>query len=303
MMLAAHILGDKEIIFPEIAAFLTGFWVIDKHVWNASRVQMIVLSVLMAVLGTCLVLYFPELSDTEKLLITLCTGAMLLSITKTDIYPILSAAALPVVLNVGSWIYPISVVCLCLCTAIVQHLMEKTSLRTYNYRNDKSLQLKTEIIPTKEYIRLQAIQWIKIIPCITLISYLAFTSGHRYIILPPLIVCFVEFTKIGSGVRKQPYLIVLLIFIAALIGTFSTQILHLQMGLPIYLSSLIAVLCVFTLFEVFERRFAPAAAICLVPNILPLENQWNFPIEVSIGAAALIIIALMLFPNTSSKNY
>lgn len=284
MIFVADLFHESEIIFPEIAALFTGLWVIDKHVWNVNKLQMLLLTTLMAVVGTILILYSP-FGDILNLSIALCVAAVVLITSKTDIYPIISAAALPIILHVGSWIYPLAVFCLCAVIALGQYLLELSSIRTYKYRRE---------VAGKELSQLLK-KWFIIIPIIVLYAILPINTGHRFLILPPLIVTFVEFTKIGSGVRKQPYIIILLIFISAVLGTFSVEILHREMGWNIALASVVSIICVYSLFEIFERRFAPAAAISLVPCILPPTNIWNFPIEVTLGSAALIAIAMLVW--------
>ena len=34
MTAAAELLGEREIVFPEIAALAAGMWVVDKQVWR-----------------------------------------------------------------------------------------------------------------------------------------------------------------------------------------------------------------------------------------------------------------------------
>ena len=49
--------GEKEIIFPEMAALAVGLWVIDKRVWKVGRWQLIGLMTAGAVAGVCIVRY------------------------------------------------------------------------------------------------------------------------------------------------------------------------------------------------------------------------------------------------------
>ena len=48
--------GEKEIIFPEMAALTTGMWIVDKRVWQISKFQFIPLMTLGAVSYTHLTL-------------------------------------------------------------------------------------------------------------------------------------------------------------------------------------------------------------------------------------------------------
>ena len=49
MIGAAELLMEREIIFPEMAALTIGMWIVDKRVWRVSRIGMVVLMTLGAI--------------------------------------------------------------------------------------------------------------------------------------------------------------------------------------------------------------------------------------------------------------
>ena len=51
MIGVAELLMEREIIFPEMAALTIGMWIVDKRVWQVSRVSMVALMILGAVAG------------------------------------------------------------------------------------------------------------------------------------------------------------------------------------------------------------------------------------------------------------
>lgn len=51
MVAAAGLLGEQEVVFPEIAALAAGMWVIDKQVWRIGRRQTVWMMTLAAVAG------------------------------------------------------------------------------------------------------------------------------------------------------------------------------------------------------------------------------------------------------------
>ena len=55
MTAAAELLGEQEIVFPEIAALAAGMWVVDKQVWRIGRRQTVWMMTLAAVVGWLLV--------------------------------------------------------------------------------------------------------------------------------------------------------------------------------------------------------------------------------------------------------
>lgn len=57
MVGVSEFLGEKEIIFPEMAALAVGMWIVDKRVWRVGRIAMIVMMTSGATWGVVLVRY------------------------------------------------------------------------------------------------------------------------------------------------------------------------------------------------------------------------------------------------------
>ena len=57
MVLLAEVTGEKEIIFPEIAALTVGYWVAPKRSWMVNGKRMLFLITISAVIGLLIVLY------------------------------------------------------------------------------------------------------------------------------------------------------------------------------------------------------------------------------------------------------
>lgn len=43
MVGVSELMGEKEIIFPEMAALTIGMWIVDKKVWTVSRLKLVLL--------------------------------------------------------------------------------------------------------------------------------------------------------------------------------------------------------------------------------------------------------------------
>ena len=55
MVGVAELTGEREIIFPEMAALTIGLWISDKHIWQVGNGQLILLMTLAAVAGVLIV--------------------------------------------------------------------------------------------------------------------------------------------------------------------------------------------------------------------------------------------------------
>ena len=57
MVGVSELMGEKEIIFPEMAALTIGMWIVDKKVWTVSRLKLVLLMSIGAIVGVCIVRY------------------------------------------------------------------------------------------------------------------------------------------------------------------------------------------------------------------------------------------------------
>lgn len=128
MIGAAELLMEREIIFPEMAALTIGMWIVDKRVWQVSRASMVVLMILGAVAGVCIVRYspFPLLVN---LAFAFIFAAVCLTLFRATLVPQISACMLPVLLGTESWVYPVAVLVMSVIVVGGQWGMEKVGLR------------------------------------------------------------------------------------------------------------------------------------------------------------------------------
>lgn len=279
----AEWLGEKEILFPEMAALTIGMWIVDKRVWRVSRLQLVILMSLGAIAGICLVRYspFPLLVN---LSIAFLFAALSLIISRTTLIPLISACMLPVLLHTESWIYPIAVFIMSAIVSGGQKLMEKTALRhsvTYLPVNKKH---------SGEFMR-----WSILLFSFVLIAAIPVYTSNLYCILPPLVVTYAEFTNSKAGFRNRPVQIFLLLVIAASLGTFFQLVGHHYLGWPKSIVALSVITCLFLIYELSGKYFAPAGAIALIPMIVSQQQLIWLPLQVAIGAALFITTAMLVF--------
>ena len=283
MVGVARLLNRQEFIFPELAALSIGCLVIVKRVWCVDRWRTVVLLTGAALLGT--LLFYSSLPFVAKVALGF-SGVSLLLI-------LLSACLLPLVLNESSWVYPLAVFLLALLLVGMQWLMEKLHLRT-------ALPFR----PVARTVHERIIRAVYLLIVVTIVVSVAAFFEQRFFILPPLIVLFVEFSRPEAGLRKAPFLITVLMAVAALLGNFGKLFLEPFLGLSPVLSMGSVLLLLFVVFSTSKRYFAPAAAIAVLPQILQQDNWYLFPIEVTLATALFIAIALLFFraKRTAGQN-
>ena len=292
MLVGAILFNQPEFLFPELAALGLGSLVLLKRVWKVSKWRLVVLLSFASLLGTVLQLYSPCPFVVNMGIGFIGVGAMLI-LLRSSLYPALSACLLPLVLDEGSWVYPGAVVVLSLLLVGAQGLSEWLHWRA---------KLPFRPVETPVWRRFQRLGLLAVVVVVWSIG--AYYSGHLYFVFPPLIVLFVEMARPGTGLRKAPLRILLLIAVSALLGNLSifvfvyTPLLNLVLS-PIWalvrvLSVMIAIILLLGVFSLSKRYFAPAMAIALLPQLAYPDTWWQFPLEVTLSAALLIGVAYLL---------
>lgn len=279
----AELTKEKEIIFPELVALTVGLWIIDKRVWKVKRWQIVFLMTLAATAGVCIVRYspFPQVAN---MTLAFAFAACCLLFTRSTFIPLVSACMLPVLLHTHKWIYPETVFVLSLMLVGIQAAMEKTGLRH-----------KTEYTPAPKAIERGIGKWISLLLVVFLCCLLAYSTKMNFLIIPPLIVTFVELATSKAGFRNRPIQVFLFLVFAVFMGTVFQLIGYQYLGLPQTIIALLIALCLFGFFELAGKYFAPAGALAFVPTIIPQENLTALPLQATIGAALFIIVAMVVY--------
>lgn len=283
MIGVAEWLGEKEIIFPEMAALTIGMWIVDKRVWRIKRWQLVILMTIGAVAGVCIVRYsiFPLIIN---LGIAFMFTAICLLFSRTTLIPQISACMLPVLLKTESWVYPVAVFVMSLIIVTGQKFMEKYSIRQ-----------KIVFEPNERHWKKDSGVWLGLLFSVVVIASLAIYTSNYYFIIPPLIVTYVEFVNSKAGFRNRPMQIVLLMVSASLVGTVFQIVGHYYLHLPEWVVALFIFMVLFTVFERIGKFFAPVGALALIPMIVPEEGLVWMPLQVAVGAILFITTALVVF--------
>lgn len=273
MAVVAEITGQREIIFPETGALCVGLWLLPKAVWNGRLRRVPLLLTTAALIGLGINLFVPVCFEI-RFALAFCIVALMLRLVSCNMFPVVSAAMLPVLINTTSWVYPVSVLVISLLLAVGRLLFPQTD-RT-------------------EYHPYSWLHWLKLAAALCLIlaveTVLTFSfklSTLNYAMVPPLVVTMIEFANRKSGFRDRPFTIWCLIVSAAVVGTAAEWGLHRTIGLPMAVGTLLSAVAMLLLFRRF-KPFAPALAIAMVPMILPDTALLWFPLLAAVGGAYFI---------------
>lgn len=283
MVGVAELTGEKEIIFPELAALTIGFFIVDKRVWYVKWWQFILSMTIGACMGVLLVNYSP-LPFVANIAIGFAVSGIMLLLMRSTLYPLISACILPILLQTESWIYPLTVFFLTSILVVTKNWMEKIGMKEKIGFQTQNKQEKGVYKP-----------WIGLLISLIFMSTLSTYTSITYLIMPPLIVAFVEFVGSKSGFRSRPVLTVLLLFFGSLIGSYFQLLGYYFLGLPETVITLFIILVLFGIFHWLGKYFAPVGAIALIPMHLPKEVLPALPFQVLLGAVLFIAIAMIFF--------
>ena len=289
MALVAELLGEPEIIFPEVAALTVGAFISDKLPWNVTPVRMFALMSAGAVIGYLLSAFAP-VPLYVKALAAFALCVIILSAARCTMLPMISAAVLPVLTSAQSLVYPISVLLLTAMIIGIRLILEKNGLvQPIRFENAKPEKLS-------EIIR---ICWLVI--GFAAVAGAAMLSGMTFVIAPPLAVIFAEAAYTDSPVHSSPFRFFFCTVLCAFTGTACRLIFSEVFALPMTAGIFAAVTAAVGLLLIFRRPFPPAAALAVLPFILPDAQIAPYPFEAAAGA--LVFIALdMLYKTLFEKG-
>lgn len=282
--------GEREVIFPEMAALAIGMWIAPKRVWNVTRLQLVLLMGAGAVAGVCIVRWSPwPLAANLALAFAFAAGC--LSMSRTTLVPLVSACMLPVLLHTESWVYPAAVTAMSLIVVAGQRAMERGGLRPETHYDRPEWNWRRD-----------GVRWMWLLLAVLAVAALPLSVGYRYCILPPLVVTFVEFANSKSGFRNRPVQVWLMLVAGASAGTLLEWACHVRLGWPESVVALAVCACLFVMFERVGRYFAPVGAVALIPMIVPPQDLFRLPVQIACGAAVFIAVALLLFQRCYAWN-
>ncbi len=277
MALTAQMTGRQEIIFPETAALLTGSFLVQRRPWNV-RHGIYTLEMSLCALAGIVISRYMDTPLYFKILLAVILVSCLLILTRTTMLPAVSACALPVLIGTTDYIYVGAVLVIAAVCDFGNYLMEKGDL-----------------MDSQQYFPGEpgTMHWIRLLVVFALFLMIPMLTGYKFMVAPPMIVAYIAFSAPGNLKMNRPVRMVILFTGAALIG-FVCRSLADGTVLPVTVCVMIAAAAVWTLLRLLKRFFPPAAAIGILPFILPGEDLWKYPLQIMAGILLLYTAAFLL---------
>lgn len=274
-------LGDRAFVFPEGAALAFGVMVVRKHDWVCSRWRLLVLPTVCAVAGTVLA-YLPVPKVAAELL---AVGFALAALQTVGgrLGPAVSAAVLPVVFSITTWIYAAAVAGICLALVVMVSL---PGLGPHGPAAAVAERPGRWSWPTTVLFSIIAAAWIILASLVLPIPTVA--------LAPPLLVGALEWCGHGAGPPTAAVRRWALLVMAAAVGGAASWVSPVMERGTDPRDALIAMAAqaagvgvVLVLLGWTGEHLYPAVAIALVPNLVAPIAPWLYMMAIGIGAAAL----------------
>lgn len=282
MALGADVVGQHEVIFPEIAALAMGLWIADKRMWDVSGYEIPLLMTVSAVLGVLITTYL-EVHIFVQLTLAFAISATMMTACRVPLIPAIAAILLPVLLHTTSWYYPASVAVMTTIMAIGTPLLIRWGMKAP----------LPAASPHKQRRPLTAREWT--LRYLMLLPLLAVCAWQHWLfaIVPPLVIILIELANTKNMFRGRPLTLWACVVVVATIGTLSRWLMLEALSMPYVVAVSVAFLLAILLLTRARLMFPPVPALAVIPFILPASYLW-FPIEVMLGGAYVIGVPLLI---------
>ncbi len=290
MVGVAELLNEKEIIFPEITALAVGYMVAQKRSWKVNGKRMLLLITICATVGVLIVRY-SGLTLFPQMIIAFSFAQILFMFSGTTFAPFVSAIVLPVMMQTKSFIYPISAVVLTILVIGFHQLFLKMEIRQDEEYIPVMLNSKDDIIDTA----------LRIV-CVAIVGFVAIYFNFKFVIAPPLLVAFTEFSRPRNKVRNKPIKTVLVITGCALVGSLSRYLFTMKLDLPLTVSALIATLIMLLILTYTKMYMPPVGAITILSMIIPQSSVTTYTLQIFVGSVVIILLSRVFFMWRQDKK-
>lgn len=261
--------GWGYLLFPELGPLAVVVFARPMGAWAGQGWRLVAVPTAAAVIGLWISIHIPQ--HGLALLLAVATTQLVLSLLRSPLAPALSAAALPVVLGLRSWAYPLQIgLGLVLLAALLAVVRRRRSAMPPGTESRSAAVCRRWLIPWFGYLLLMTV--------------LVQASGWRVLLLPPLIV--ISHERFADPVRcpwlGRAWLLPLACGLSGAIGVASASLPAAHAGLAVAISMLLNL----GLMRALNLWLPPLLAMGLLPLLMP-HADWRYVAGVLIAATLL----------------
>lgn len=292
MFLAAAVLKNEAVIFPEILAVLIGCVCTDKLPWKTDNIHTFIMMTISAAAGFAISVFMP-FPLYVKVLIGFVFPGLLIILTDCTMMPCLSACLLPIYLEETSVLYPAAVSVMTAGVIVIRQLLinsgNKEASFKFHYTPDFVYDLGVWSKMFVIFAVLAAVPMVlfglvqKYIPNIVQID-----SEIVFFLAPPLVVTFAE--GFCRNLRGRRFRIWFVISVAAVTGALLRFIGVDLFGISPCVPAVLAAGVTLLEMRLMNIMFPPAGAVALLPFITE-GNVFMYPPLVSLGCIVVLVLS------------
>ncbi|KRF13400.1 hypothetical protein [Paenibacillus sp. Soil787] len=280
MLVAAVVLQQKDILFPEIAGMAMGVMVFPVPHWMKKPVHLWLSPTLGAFIGTSL--NYLSLMPVPKIWFGLVIIVILMHIFRVNFGPTIPATLLPIFLGLHEYVFAIT-------TAVFTFVIMFAAFRLRNPEklsgDPQHFRKKTDTV----IITIVLALWIG----------LAFATRLEVLVVPPVFALIFEVFHAKEFTWKSiPSRLAVLTTTAIL----SVGVYHLLAGSIIWVG-VVNVLITLILCNLFKVPVPVAFGVSLMPLIFPVWGTWGFPVGVFVTTGVLMCISAAYRQFKNKKEY
>ena len=289
MVAAAELSGEREIIFPEITALAIGYIVAEKRSWHVNSIRIVVLITLCAIAGV-LIVRSRFAGILPEILIAFALCQLIFMYSGTTFAPFVSAVILPIMMQTESFVYPAAAFVLTIIIVALHTLFLKCGLRSDEDYVPKRLNSKTDYIDAV----------LRVIS-VGIVGAVAFMSGYRFVIAPPLLVAFTEFSRPGNKACNKPFKTIAVVTLCAVIGAVCRYFINISLGMPLAVAAAVAAVLLLAVIHKSRMFMPPAGAITILAMIIPETAVMTFPVQILCGVGSFMLLTHIIFKSRHDK--
>ncbi|HEY4296355.1 MAG TPA: HPP family protein [Paraburkholderia sp.] len=278
---AALLTGVIYILFPELAALSYDVLTRPAGAWARSPVMLAITPAVTAAMGTAftqMMVYSPW-----SVALTIAGAILIVRWMRSPIVPAISAAFLPLVFDITSWWYPVSIAAVMAFLAVVSMVYGRI-LASADVSQASAPDAGARVNEAQRAPLVKATPSMFIFIAFLLLAYgLAVVTGLRLILFPPLVVIAFEMFVLGN-VRPRPGRHLVLPFVCTIAAAAGLAALLMFGAGP--LSVVISLLVGIATLRALRLHFPPALTVGLLPQIMS-HPDWRYVLAVALGTSAL----------------
>lgn len=290
MVCAAESLSESEIIFPEAAAIALGALVSPRLAWKTDKLSVFLLIGICASAGLIIVCFVPFRLEWQ-LVFAYAFGQLVLLLSRTSFAPLISAAVLPVLLQTRSLAYLAAALAVTAAVLLVRLLFERMGIRK------KETFVPLPVPAAEDWADLFLRTLIAALLCVS-----AVCTGFRFLVCPPLLVAFTEFSRKGNGAMRAPVKAAAMLSLCAALGSLCRWSVCGLLGMPLAAAALLCAAAVLALVLWQRMYLPPSAAVAILAMLVPASELAAYPLQVLCGTALYVLCALFLFQNPGCRG-